>query len=84
LVFYFPCNNQFKSPCIFHAVIQATGLFSSSSHSFITTNKNPLRVAAVQRMAAEGQFAKMASEMEVHMKERCVTQVLHAEKNDTH
>ena len=31
-------------------------------------------------MAAEGQYDKMASDMEVQMKLRCVTEFLHAEK----
>ena len=31
-------------------------------------------------MAAEGQSDKMASDMEVHMKQRCATDFLHAEK----
>ena len=31
-------------------------------------------------MAAEGQSDKMVSDMEVHMKQRCVTEFLHAEK----
>ena len=38
-------------------------------------------------MAAEGQSDKMASDMEVRMKQRCVIEFLHAEKiapNDTH
>ena len=35
-------------------------------------------------MAAEGQFDKMASDMEVWMKKRCATEHLHAEKNGTH
>ncbi|MEQ5154436.1 hypothetical protein ABN254_21715, partial [Providencia rettgeri] len=39
--------------------------------------------AAVQQMAAEGQSDKMASDMEVHMKQRCVTNFLHAGKCDT-
>ena len=30
-------------------------------------------------MAAEGQSDRMASDMEVHMKQRCVTEFLHAE-----
>jgi hypothetical protein len=32
-------------------------------------------------MAAEGQSDKMASDMEVRLKQRCVTEFLHAEKN---
>jgi len=38
-------------------------------------------------MAAEGQSDKMVSEMEVGMKQRCVTEFLHAEQmalTDTH
>jgi len=31
-------------------------------------------------MAAEGQSHKMTSDMEVHMKQRCVTEFLHVEK----
>ena len=31
-------------------------------------------------MAAEGQFVKMSSDMGVQMKQRCVTEFLHAEK----
>ena len=31
-------------------------------------------------MAAEGQSDQTASDMEVHMKERCVTEFLHAEE----
>jgi len=31
-------------------------------------------------MAAEGQSDKMASDMEVKMKIKCVTEILHAEK----
>jgi len=31
-------------------------------------------------MAAEGQFSKMASDMEVHVRQRCVTEFLHVEK----
>ena len=31
-------------------------------------------------MAAEGQSDKMVSDMEVHVKQRCVTEFLHAEK----
>jgi hypothetical protein len=36
---------------------------------------------AVQQMAAEEQSRKMASHMEVCMKQRCVTEFLHAEEN---
>ena len=38
-------------------------------------------------MTAEGQSDKMASDMEVHMKQRCVIEFLHVEKiapNDIH
>jgi hypothetical protein len=38
---------------------------------------------AMRQMAAEGQSDKMASDMEVRMKQRCVTEFLHAEKNCT-
>jgi hypothetical protein len=38
-----------------------------------------LSFVAVRRMAAEGQFDKMVSDMEVYMKQRCVTELLHAE-----
>jgi 3-oxoacyl-[acyl-carrier-protein] synthase III len=41
----------------------------------------------VQQMTAEGQSNKMVSDMAVRMKERCVTEFLHAEKiapNDIH
>ncbi len=34
----------------------------------------------VQEMAAEGQSDKIASDMEVWMKQRCVTEFYHAEK----
>jgi len=34
--------------------------------------------------AAERQSGRMASDMEAHMKQRCVTEFLHAEKNGTH
>ena len=47
----------------------------------------PLNYVAVRQMTAEEQSDKMASDMEVRMKERCVTEFLHAEKfapNDTH
>ena len=40
----------------------------------------PLRFVAMQQMAAEGQSDEMASDMEVHMKERCVIEFFHAEK----
>ena len=32
-------------------------------------------------MAAEGQSDRLVSDMEVHMKQRCVTEFLHAEIN---
>ena len=35
---------------------------------------------AVWQIAAEGQSDKMVSDMEVHVKQRCVTEFLHAEK----
>ena len=35
-------------------------------------------------MAAQGQSNKMMSNVEVHMKQRCVTEILQAEKNCTH
>ena len=38
----------------------------------------PSRVVAVRQTAAEGQSDNMASDMEVHMKQRCVTEQLHA------
>ena len=47
----------------------------------------PLNFVAVQQMTAEGQSNKMASDMEVRMKQRCVIEFLHAEKiaaNDIH
>jgi len=34
----------------------------------------------MQQMAAEGQSDKMTSDMEEHMKQRCVTEFLHVEK----
>ena len=40
----------------------------------------PLHFVAVWQMAAEEQSDKMASDMEVHMKQRCVIEFLHAEK----
>mgnify|MGYP001860934035 CR=1 FL=1 len=39
-----------------------------------------LHVVAVRQMAAEGQSDKMASDMEVRMKERCGIEFLHLEK----
>ena len=47
----------------------------------------PLCFVAVWQMAAEGLSDKMASDMEVHMKKKCGTEFLHAEKIspiDTH
>jgi transposase len=47
----------------------------------------PLNFFAVRQMTAEGQSDKMASGMEVRMKQRCVIEFLHAEKiapNDIH
>ena len=40
----------------------------------------PLHFIAMQQMAAEGQPDKMASDIEVHMKERCAIGFLHVEK----
>ena len=40
----------------------------------------PLNFVAVRQMAAEGKSDKMASDMEERMKQRCVTEFLHAEK----
>ena len=37
-----------------------------------------------RQMAAEGQSDTMVSGMEVQMKQRCVTEFLHTEKNRTH
>ena len=37
-----------------------------------------LHFVAVQQMEAKGQSDNMASDMEVHMKQRCVTEQLHA------
>jgi hypothetical protein len=47
----------------------------------------PLNSVAVRQMTAEGQSDKMASDMEVRMKQMCVIEFLHAEKiapNDIH
>jgi len=41
----------------------------------------------MQQMTTEGQSDKMAPDMEVHVKRRCVTEFLHVEKiapNDIH
>jgi len=43
----------------------------------------PLHFVAMWQMAAEGQSDKMVFDMDVHMKQRCVIEVLHAEKNGT-
>ena len=43
----------------------------------------PFRVVAIQQMAAEGQSDRMASDMEECMKQRGVTEFLHAEKKST-
>jgi len=39
-----------------------------------------LHVVAVQQMAAEGQSDRMASDMEVHMKQGCRIEFLHVGK----
>ena len=39
-----------------------------------------LHFAAMWQTAAEGQSDRMASDMEVHMKQKCVTEFLHMEK----
>ena len=39
-----------------------------------------LNLVAVQQMMAEGQPDRMASNMEMHMKQRCVIEFLHAGK----
>jgi hypothetical protein len=47
----------------------------------------PLNFVAVRQMTAEGQSDKMASDMEVHMKQRHVIEFLYVEKiapNDIH
>lgn len=47
----------------------------------------PINFVAVQQMAAEGQPDKMASDMELCTKQRCVTELLHEETvapNDIH
>ena len=51
------------------------------------TSNIPLNFVAVWQMTAEEQSDKMASDMEVRMKQRCVIEFLHAEKiahNDIH
>jgi hypothetical protein len=40
----------------------------------------PLNFVAVRQMTAEGKYKKMASDLEVRMKQRCVIEFLHAEK----
>ena len=42
-----------------------------------------LNVAAMRQMAAERQHGTMASDVEEHTKQRCVTEFLHVEKNGT-
>ena len=44
----------------------------------------PLHFVAMWLMAAEGQSDTVTSDMEVHMKQRCVTEFLLVEKNGTH
>jgi hypothetical protein len=47
----------------------------------------PLNFVAVRQMTAEGQADKMAADMEVRMKQRCVIEFHHTEKiapNDIH
>jgi len=47
----------------------------------------PFNFVAVRQMTAEGQSDKMESHMEVLMKQRCVIEILHAERiapNDIH
>jgi len=47
----------------------------------------PLNFVAVRQMTAEEQSDKMVSDMDVRMKQRCVIELLHAEKiapNDIH
>jgi len=39
----------------------------------------PFNFVAVRQMTAEGQSDKMASDMEVCMKQRCVTEFVHVE-----
>ena len=39
-----------------------------------------LNFVAMGQMKAEGQSDKMPSEMEVHMKQRCVSEFIHVEK----
>ena len=44
------------------------------------SQQHPVHFVTVQQMAAEGQLDKMASGTGEHMKQRCVTEFLHAEK----
>ena len=47
----------------------------------------PLNFVAVRQMTTEGASDKLASDVEVRMKQRCVSEFLHAEKiapNDIH
>jgi len=43
----------------------------------------PLPFVAVQNVAAEGQSDRMASDMEMQRKQRCVTEFFHGEKHGT-
>ena len=43
-----------------------------------------VKFCCVQQMATEGQSNRMVSEVEVHMKQRCVTKFLHVEKKNAH
>jgi len=45
-----------------------------SSHQYSIT------FVAMQQMEAERQYDKMASDIEVHMKERCIIEFLHVKK----
>ena len=38
----------------------------------------------MQQMSADEQYDKLASDMEVHMKQKCVIELLHEGKNGTH
>ena len=49
----------------------------------VKLNLSDYTVAVVQQMAAEGQPDKMTSDVEMHMKQRYVTEFLHGE-NDTY
>ena len=44
----------------------------------------PFRFVAVRQMAAEGHSDKVAPDMEVDIKQRCVIELLHVEKNGTY